>query len=230
MENITVPDIGVAVLTGGLSSRMGTDKAVLPVAAGAGAPAFFEKICRSMSSFSGRYLSENTAQSYSFPGFSVLRDEYPGTGPMGGILTVLGHAVQDCVLFIACDMPDYPEAEARRICGLYRGEAALIPVADGKWQPLAALYSRKMIPLFREAIRRGNYRLRDAVMQADFRLAAVPQELAGCYLNINTPGDFGKYRNRAGFRYPDPGAVIPGSAGPQEFLHFENIFSVASEC
>ncbi len=193
MENITVPDIGAAVLTGGLSSRMGTDKAGLPVSSEAGCPVFFERICRSVRCFPGRYLSENAAQNYRFPGFRAVRDEYPGSGPMGGILTVLGHAEQDSVLFIACDMPEYPEAEALRIAGLYCGEDALIPVANGKWQPLAAIYSRRMIPVFQEAIRKGEFRIRDAIMKTDFRLAAVPEELTEFYLNINTPGDFRKY-------------------------------------
>ncbi len=180
---------GVAVLVGGKSSRMGTDKAALRFD---DAP-FYQILCERMNFFPERFLSVNSFQNYSYPGYTLIRDEYPDTGPMGGILSVLNHFHGRCLMVIACDMPFFSENEARRLLEQYHGEDALIPVADGRWQPLCALYSASVSSLFLENIRKGDYRLKNAVTGADFRTVEISGDHAGCYLNINTPDDLKMY-------------------------------------
>ena len=183
---------GVAVLAGGKSSRMGTDKAALSL----DDTTFYQTICERMSFFPERFLSVNSFQNYSYPGYTLIRDEYPDTGPMGGILSVLNHFQGKCLLVVACDMPCFSEDEAAELLELYQGEDALIPVVDGQWQPLCALYSSSMKSLFLENIRNGDYRLRNAITCADFRLAEIDVEHVEGFLNINTPDDLKIFREK----------------------------------
>ena len=195
MANIIVPDAAVAVLTGGQSSRMGFPKAELKDSSGR---RFFEALAGHLSFFPCRYLSLAPDQHYEYPGFTPLRDEYPGTGPMGAILTALSHAEKYPLFVIACDMPAFTGEEAGRIFADYRGEDALIPAVNGRWQPLAALYSRRMIPVFRECLEKEEFRLRNAIMKSAYRLCEVPEELRFNYLNLNTPEEFQEYQVSCG--------------------------------
>ena len=178
MANIIVPDAAVAVLTGGRSSRMGFPKAELKDSAGR---RFFEALAERLSFFPCRYLSLAPDQHYEYPGFTPLRDEYPGTGPLGAILTALGHAEKDPLFVIACDMPAFTGEEAGRIFADYRGEDALIP-------------ARRMIPVFRECLEKEEFRLRNAIMKSAYRLCEVPEELRFNYLNLNTPEELQEYQ------------------------------------
>ena len=183
--------IGVAVLAGGKSLRMGRDKAGLSYDADT---TFLEKLCGRLDFFPYRYVSRNVSQHYPIDGFESVTDDYPECGPAGGILSVLRKTGADAVLFVGCDMPDFSEAEAKRLVSIYNGEDVLVPVTGDVWQPVSAVYSVRVCRIFEESLRRGDYRLRNIIMQTDFRTADVPEECFFNYVNINTPGELESFR------------------------------------
>ncbi|MBQ4488378.1 MAG: molybdenum cofactor guanylyltransferase [Ruminobacter sp.] len=179
--------IGVAVMTGGQSSRMGTDKAGLMFNA---RETFLQKICGRMSFFPERYLSVNAERCYEVQDFVPVVDEISGAGPAGGILSVLRRSEAEAVLFLACDMPCFTRDEAYRLISIYSGEDVLIPAVSGRWQPLASLYSKRVLPFFEESINSGEFRLRDIIRKTAYREVPVPPEYTFNYLNVNTPEEY----------------------------------------
>ena len=93
--------IGVAVMTGGQSSRMGTDKAGLMFNA---RETFLQKICGRMSFFPERYLSVNAERSYEVQDFVPVVDEISGAGPAGGFSLFSGEVKRRpcCFLHATC--------------------------------------------------------------------------------------------------------------------------------
>ncbi len=188
------PGSGVAVLTGGKSSRMGQDKALLTLGDHS---TFYDRICAKMGFIPERFLSVNASQDLLAPGYTAVPDQHPGTGPMGGILSVLDRFAGQRLLVVACDMPCFTAREGARLLSLHRDEDALVPVVDGRWQPLAAVYAPGMASLFREALRCGERRLRSVIARAHYRLVEIGEEEASNYLNINTPEEFAEFLQQA---------------------------------
>ena len=93
-------------------------------------------------------------------------------------------------MFLACDMPCFTRDEAYRLISIYSGEDVLIPAVSGRWQPLASLYSKRVLPFFEESINSGEFRLRDIIRKTAYREVPVPPEYTFNYLNVNTPEEY----------------------------------------
>ena len=116
-----------AVLTGGDSTRMGRDKGMLlgDVAVGALRSAGIDDVVRI-----GGVAGDG-------------RDDHPGEGPLGGILTALRRSTVEIVVVLACDLPliDGPTVRAV-VDGLGPADAVACPPGEplcGAWRRALAL-------------------------------------------------------------------------------------------
>ena len=75
-------DIIGVVLAGGASSRMGTDKALLPLG---GAPIITYAAKALSSVFSEVVVSSGSGKRYAFLGLNEISDVFNDSGPLGGI-------------------------------------------------------------------------------------------------------------------------------------------------
>ncbi len=92
-----------AVLTGGASTRMGTDKAMLLVD---GIPMAVRVALAMRAAGAAEVLAiGGDAHALTALGLAVVPDAYPGEGPLGGIITALRAAGDGTVMVTACDMP-----------------------------------------------------------------------------------------------------------------------------
>jgi molybdopterin-guanine dinucleotide biosynthesis protein A len=88
-------------------------------------------------------------------GFDAVADQYPGEGPLGGIVTALDRARHDIVVVLACDLPD---VASPAVCELLKGVGgadAAIPEIEGHLQVLLAAYRRSAAPVLRDAFEAG---------------------------------------------------------------------------
>ena len=128
------------MLTGGRSTRMGRDKAIVEVDGRAlatiAADALRDAGATDVVAVGGDRVALEAL------GLRVLDDLSPGAGPLGGIVTALDAASEDVVVVLACDLPWVtPEAVVAVVDGLGTSNVA-VPVVAGRPQQLLGAWRR----------------------------------------------------------------------------------------
>src|SRR4051812_16182117 len=94
----------VAILAGGLSTRMGTDKALIRLESGG--QTMLERVLDRVRPLSDDVFVVATARDeYRRFGVDVLPDLYPDAAVLGGIASALRHARHPRCLVVSCDHP-----------------------------------------------------------------------------------------------------------------------------
>lgn len=185
-----------AILSGGPSTKMGCDKALLPYRGGR----FIEAIHRKMAElFDEVIVVGSEPGQYDFMPCRLVPDLFPGMGALAGIHSALFHSATDRVFVVACDMPHIKGDLIRYLCGFADEADAVLPEGDCGLEPLHAVYSKSALPAVEEALRDGRRGLcsfhetlrvrrvgRDTVESIDPGLSA--------FRNINTPEDYFQFR------------------------------------
>ena len=172
------------VLAGGRSSRMGRDKAFLPLdgepLAARGAE-LLGTVCQSVKLVGSR-------AHWVLP---VVPDEEPGSGPLGAVISALAQSGAEWNLVIACDMPALTRAFLEKLQARARAGSAdcVVPRgSSGTLDPLCAAYRRSCeIPL-RRAFGSGVRSLRDALRWLNCDTWEVAD--AAALRNVNTPEEW----------------------------------------
>ena len=174
--------VGLVILSGGRSTRMGQDKAALPW----GDETLLTRMGRILDFFPERLLSVAPAQSHYLDGYTNVVDLVEGLGPIGGIYSALKYAASDALLAVSCDMPMYGATEAKEAVEAFleAGTDILLPIADGEPQMLAAVYSKGCLPMIEQMIADRIYKLRVLTELVPTRTLFVENAL--CYTGVNT--------------------------------------------
>ncbi|HEY6001068.1 MAG TPA: molybdenum cofactor guanylyltransferase [bacterium] len=186
------PGRSAAVLAGGRSSRMGSNKALLEVG-GRAMLARTAELLRPL--VDDLFVSANDPAPYADLGLRVVPDVHRDVGAIGGIHAAIAAAAHPVVLCVACDMPHLAPAVLELLLGAdAEGADALVPLVGGRPEPLLALYCRGALPGFERAIRGGRLRVVDALEGLRVRhvaerdLAAADPGLRS-FVNVNTPSE-----------------------------------------
>ncbi len=192
-------NISVAILAGGLSSRMGTDKSMLPLA---GKPLIAHVIERTSLLGLPIMLITNTPEKHKQFNLPMHSDLYPGRGSLGGIYTALTSSPSDYTLCVACDMPFLNVALLRYMLNLCAGYDAVVPCDVGNYESLHAVYRRTCLASIQQRITEGNLRIRDLYSRLHTRLIS-PEEVNNfdperrSFMNLNTPEDLAQIELRS---------------------------------
>jgi molybdopterin-guanine dinucleotide biosynthesis protein A len=187
---MTPPD--AFLLAGGRSSRMGRDKALLPV----DGLTFLERVARAASPVA-RTITV-IGREGSFAGYRALPDLRPGLGPLAAIETALSSATTPAALVVACDLPLVSTALLELLLDVAAAETESIVVpedAAGRPSPLCALYPRASRGTAARLLDEGERRPRAllaayptrVVRFAEYRHLPRAERLLE---NVNTPGDY----------------------------------------
>lgn len=176
------------VLAGGRSRRMGTDKALLPID---GRP-MIEHVVRQLEPhFAEVLVSAAEPDRYAFLGKKVVADRAPDQGPLMGIASALAESSHEVNLVTTCDAPDVPLWLAFRLLRAARGVEAAVPcAADGRWEPLFAVYGRGTRAAMDAALAAGERRIVNAYAGMSLRRVDIPT--AALVTNLNTPEDYAR--------------------------------------
>ncbi|MGI9072499.1 MAG: molybdenum cofactor guanylyltransferase [Bryobacteraceae bacterium] len=170
------------VLVGGRSSRMGCDKALLPLRSGL----LSEEIAAKVSAAAGTVALVGEPERYRHLGLVCLADLRPGMGPLGGIEAALQSGRGEWNLIVACDMPGLETELLLRLLQTARETDALCVASSersGIAHPLCAVYRSGCLRVVREALNAGRSRLMDLLRELD----AITVEVSNAVWNINTP-------------------------------------------
>jgi molybdenum cofactor guanylyltransferase len=175
------------VLTGGRSSRMGRDKALLPI----DGSVLVERTAEVVRAAAGSVTLIGAPGRYSHLGLPVLPDLVPDGGPLCGLHTALKITRADWNLVVACDMPGLTVAFLGDLLAAAQqlGCACLAPQTDSGLHPLCAVYHRRSADAVEFAIQRKSFKMHDLLKS----LGAVSWPVADVSLleNVNTPLEWG---------------------------------------
>lgn len=113
-----------AIISGGKSSRMGTDKALLEI----GGKTMIEQIVAQTAGLGGdQIVITNTPERYAFLNLPMFLDVFPDKGALGGLYTAIHSASQPYALTLACDMPFVNQPLLKHMLSLAPDFDAVVP-------------------------------------------------------------------------------------------------------
>jgi molybdopterin-guanine dinucleotide biosynthesis protein A len=188
MKTLTV------ILTGGLSRRMGRDKATLPYRNGT---LLSHMIALYTGAFDAVAVSADRAGRFSCAGALELADLYPGQGPLAGLHAAFSQTEAETVFLTGVDLPFGGPGPARALveagadydaCFLRRENG------HGNIEPLFGAYRRSCLPALETCLSRGDNSFRRFSSLVKTRVM-TQSELPGwdwdhILTNINRPEEY----------------------------------------
>lgn len=146
------------LLTGGTSTRMGTDKASMEVA---GVP-LARRVADALAAVTELVVEVGDGTS----GLPAVREDPPGTGPLAAVATGWQELVRRSgekrpVLVVACDLPEVTAGLLGWLAA-HRAPGSVVPMLDGFAQPLCARWSVGDLEAAVERVGAGERSLRGA--------------------------------------------------------------------
>ncbi|WP_281426298.1 molybdenum cofactor guanylyltransferase [Paenibacillus agaridevorans] len=195
-----IPICHGVILAGGRSSRMGRDKALLPVG---GRPLLARLIGELREAVTGEIVvavsspeREAAYRSLLGPlpgGVAFVLDRQQDAGPVAGLAAGLAALPDGYAYATACDTPELSRQWLVRL--LHEAMANGAPAVAAQGEPLHALYHTGLAQLAERALADGDYRLMSLLRRAGaVELTLTEQEKAayGLY-NLNTPEQYETY-------------------------------------
>lgn len=184
-------DIVGVVLAGGSSSRMGADKALLPLA---GAPIITYAARTLCEVFSEVVVSVGTQERYSFLGLREISDVFKDSGPLAGIHSALLEARDRPVFVIACDLPFVNRELVEFVLGSGKPMRTRVAAAEGRVQPLFGQYDPNILPHIEHCLQVRDLGVLKALDRYDHDVVAIDPSLPffrpNILQNINTRSDY----------------------------------------
>jgi molybdopterin-guanine dinucleotide biosynthesis protein A len=185
-----------ALLAGGRSTRMGQDKAYLPVDwEGASIP-LWERQLRVLRSIAPEKLVISGPRKLGYPAsVMVWADSWAEVGPLGGIATCLSKTQSAFVLVLAVDLPQIQPGFLKKLLARSAVGCGIVPRHGHRFEPLIALYPRAALAVALDQLRKQDYVLQHFVAKLlENRLMMGYEVEAGEQIqlaNWNTPADLG---------------------------------------
>ena len=181
---MSTPEFTVAILIGGDSSRMGSNKATFEVE-GAPMASRVADAARKAGASEILMVGGSATTAKRLPG-TWKKDVYPGQGPLGGVITALKAASHDRVVVLSCDMPFITGAVVTSLVdGLEDAQASVGRTDRLNW--LCAAWSKQeCLSTLQSVWKREERAVHRAAVLLDVAEVPVP---AMAVRNINEPGD-----------------------------------------
>jgi molybdenum cofactor guanylyltransferase len=192
----------VVIQAGGMSARMGEDKALKPFL---GRPLIQRVIDRLSPIADELIVTTNRPAEYTFLNLRLVSDLKPGRGALGGLYTAIASATSPLVAVAACDMPFASTMffeGARRLMVEEEADVVIAKTDEGH-EPLHALYRRETcLPAIDSAISTDQWKVISWFPQVKVRTLTSDEvksfDPSGlCFWNLNTPEEFIEAEKRA---------------------------------
>ncbi len=177
------------ILAGGASTRMGKDKGLC----------FYNNkelvqysidllfpICDTI------LVSSSNVSEYSKFGYPVIVDTFKNIGPIGGIHSSLNQSKTTGNLIVSCDMPFLGADLLRTILSYSEIYDIVVPEHTNSYlEPLAAYYSKSIIPIIEDSICNNDYKLLNLFDKVKTKKVIIGDnfEAKNQFKNFNTPRD-----------------------------------------
>lgn len=189
--------VTAAVMAGGKSSRMGTDKSFVPLL---GKP-LIEHVLERVSGLGNETIViTNSPERYGYLNLPLFGDVHPGNGPLGGLHTALSQAEHPHVLVVACDMPWLSRPLLKHMLSLRATADIIAPRWQKRPEPLHAIYGKACLNPVEENLKSGRLKLTSFYGRLTVRFLETDEITrldpeGRSFANVNTPGDLAQASN-----------------------------------
>ncbi|MDP4162461.1 MAG: molybdenum cofactor guanylyltransferase [Bacillota bacterium] len=189
---------GAIILSGGKSSRMGTNKALLELNDKTNIQRIFDEINKLTEHI---VLVTNEPEMYDFLKIKTVADVYEGKGPLAGLHAGLLASESEVNLAVACDMPFVTAEAAEVLLKNIQAFDAVVPVINGKRHPLFAAFDQRIIPQIEQVLEAGELRMMNLleklnvnyITEKDFQEFSA-SDLERIFFNMNLPEEYKEAR------------------------------------
>ncbi|HKQ47438.1 MAG TPA: molybdenum cofactor guanylyltransferase [Phycisphaerae bacterium] len=183
-------NLAIGILTGGMSRRMGTPKALLPVDGSTLLERTIE-IARSISDdllLLGQPVFDLPTSAKSI---QIVPDRHPGIGPIAGLESLLLARPDSTCILLACDMPNLHADLLKRLTEpADHADASVCATAtDPPLHPCCALYKPACLPLVQEVIAGKRYGMISLLSRLRVHKVELSNDEAIGVVNWNEPND-----------------------------------------
>jgi molybdenum cofactor guanylyltransferase len=186
------------VLAGGASTRFGKDKALIHVE---GKPMLM-RLCAMLRGVASCVSIVGSQQKYGNFGVECVADQWPGEGPLGGIITALMHAQarvhrQMWCLIVGCDMPfltsEWLSYMVERVPA--SGASVITPQSAHGLEPLCACWHTRATSKLQYAFENGVRKVTEAMKHLEMEVLDEAQwkrfdSDGRLFWNMNTTADY----------------------------------------
>ena len=193
------------MLAGGKSSRMGGEKGLKLLD---GKPMIAYAL-EALAPWCTEILISSNSHAYDHLGCRVVPDISTNSGPMGGIYSCMLQSQseeentqvsppsnkdteinKDWFFVLSCDVPRITSEIVAHIISLSEDADITVPWHGGEhYEPLCAVYSRRLLPLMESYIKAGNFKIPDLIKQVNTRRILIlddPVLKEADFYNVNT--------------------------------------------
>jgi molybdopterin-guanine dinucleotide biosynthesis protein A len=191
LSGVRVETIQGILLAGGKSSRMGTDKASLPLGEttlAASLAGMLEKSCDNL------LVSIAKGKQSPLENVRVVVDKYDGFGPLAGICSALTESYSRVSLVVACDIPYVHPMLIRKMLSFCNDYDIVVPSFKADTvEPMMAVYTKACLGAIEMQIDRKKLRVTDLFNICKTKIIAWPDN--AWYANLNTRDEYNAYCN-----------------------------------
>jgi len=194
-EEDKIEGVTAAILAGGESRRMGTNKALLEVNGEQIITRAYRTLARL---FREVILVTNTPEEYTFLPCRTVADIHPGCGAIAGLHSALFNSTFNRTFVAACDMPNLDPELIRQLCAINDIVEAVVPLnKEGLREPLHAVYTKGALPVIEDIIAAGDKSI--LIVLDRLKTTVVGQDDIGgteSFRNVNTPEEYERLKGK----------------------------------
>lgn len=180
------------ILSGGKSSRMRTNKALLLYKD----KPFIQHVINAMSPLVNELIIVGRPDEYAHLNLKCIDDIIENSGPLAGVYSGLEASKTKYNLILSCDVPLITTGILTTIIDHIDDESDVIQIeSNGQAMPLIAIYKKHCKSLFRSLLHQGERRLLKALDQLMVKNIALDPSLNIHVTNINNPSILNKITN-----------------------------------
>jgi molybdenum cofactor guanylyltransferase len=180
------------ILAGGLSSRMGRDKALIQL----DKHTMIEKIIALIRPFCDELLISANKNKYKDFGYEIIKDKHKRIGPLGGIISCLNESSHELNIIISCDTPNISGKTILKLLQESKNYDITLPCYNNRCEPLIAVYNRNCVEKLELMANSSSYKLQTIINNLNSNI--IHFEESGKveeFININSKKDLKKYLN-----------------------------------
>ncbi|TDW48985.1 molybdenum cofactor guanylyltransferase [Flavobacterium sp. 270] len=178
MENLTV-----FILCGGKSTRMQSEKGLVLFQQ----KPFIEHIIQAILPITEKIELITNTKEYDYLPYQKMSDIILDKGPLGGIYTALTNSETEFNLILSCDIPLISTELLSELISKHTKEARITVFAsESKVHPLIGIYSKKALPIIKEAIDANELKMMDLLAKVPHQIINIDESENFHLSNINS--------------------------------------------